>query len=81
MEEGRDRIVAEVRDVAAPVGQAAVVEQLQEHVPDVGVRLLELDGVDVSLETVDGKANYEVILDNLDRFSKTGSADPKAKRC
>jgi len=44
------------------------------------VRLLELDGVDVSLETVDKKANYEVILDNLERFSKTGSADPNAKK-
>jgi hypothetical protein len=44
------------------------------------VRLLELDGVDVSLETVDKKANYEVILDNLNRFSKTGSADPNAKK-
>jgi hypothetical protein len=44
------------------------------------VRLLELDGVDVSLETVDKKANYEVILDNLNRFSKTGSADSSAKK-
>jgi hypothetical protein len=44
------------------------------------VQLLELDGVDVSLETVDKKANYEVILDNLNRFSKTGSADPNAKK-
>jgi hypothetical protein len=42
------------------------------------VRLLELDGVDVSLETVDKKANYDVILENLNRFSKTGSADPNA---
>jgi hypothetical protein len=46
----------------------------------IAVKLLELDGVDVSLETVDKKANYEVILDNLDRFSKTGSADPDAKK-
>jgi hypothetical protein len=44
------------------------------------VQLLELDGVDVSLETVDKKANYDVILDNLDRFSKTGSADPNANK-
>ena len=44
------------------------------------VPLLELDGVDVSLETVDKKANYDVILDNLNRFSKTGSADPSAKK-
>ena len=44
------------------------------------VRLLELDGVDVSLETVDKKANYAVILDNLERFSKTGSADPDAEK-
>jgi hypothetical protein len=44
------------------------------------VPLLELDGVDVSLETVDKKANYDVILDNLNRFSKTGSADPNAKK-
>jgi hypothetical protein len=44
------------------------------------VQLLELDGVDVSLETVDKKANYEVILENLNRFSKTGSADPNAKK-
>jgi hypothetical protein len=44
------------------------------------VQLLELDGVDVSLETVDKKANYDVILDNLNRFSKTGSADPNAKK-
>jgi hypothetical protein len=43
------------------------------------VRLLELDGVGVTLETVDKKANYEVILDNLNRFSKTGSADSNAK--
>jgi len=46
----------------------------------IAVQLLELDGVDVSLETVDKKANYEVILDNLDRFSKTGSADSSAKK-
>ncbi len=46
----------------------------------IAVRLLELDGVDVSLETVDKKANYEVILDNLNRFSKTGSADSSAKK-
>ena len=44
------------------------------------VQLLELDGVDVSLETADKKANYDVILDNLNRFSKTGSADPNAKK-
>ena len=44
------------------------------------VKLLELDGVDVSLETVEKKANYDVILGNLDRFSKTGSADPSAKK-
>jgi hypothetical protein len=44
------------------------------------VKLLELDGVDVSLETVDKKTNYDVILDNLNRFSKTGSADPNAKK-
>jgi len=46
----------------------------------IAVQLLELDGVDVSLETVDKKANYEVILDNLNRFSKTGSADSSAKK-
>jgi hypothetical protein len=43
------------------------------------VRLLEIDGVDVSLETVDKKTNYDVILDNLNRFSNTGSADPSAE--
>jgi hypothetical protein len=53
-------------------------ESLREET--IVVRLLELDGVDVSLETVDKKANYEVILDNLNRFSKTGSADPNAKK-
>jgi hypothetical protein len=52
-------------------------ESLREET--IVVRLLELDGVDVSLETVDKKANYEVILDNLDRFSKTGSAQQNAK--
>jgi len=41
--------------------------------------LLELDGVSVALETVEGKKNYEVILDNLKRFSASGSADPDAK--
>jgi len=46
----------------------------------IAVKLLELDGVDVSLETVDKKANYAVILDNLERFSKTGSADPDAEK-
>jgi hypothetical protein len=46
----------------------------------IAVRLLELDGVDVSLETVDKKTNYDVILENLDRSSKTGSADPSAKQ-
>ena len=53
-------------------------ESLREET--IVVRLLELDGVDVSLETVDKKANYDVILDNLNRFSKTGSADPNAKK-
>jgi hypothetical protein len=42
--------------------------------------LLELDGVDVVIETADGKKNYEVILDNLKRFSKSGSADPDAEK-
>jgi hypothetical protein len=54
------------------------LESLREET--IVVRLLELDGVDVSLETVDRKTNYDVILDNLDRFSKTGSADPSAKK-
>jgi uncharacterized protein involved in outer membrane biogenesis len=40
------------------------------------VPLLEIDGIDVSLETVDGKTNYDVILANLKRFSSSGSADP-----
>ncbi len=40
------------------------------------VPLLEIDGIDISLETVDGKKNYEIILDNLKRFSSSGSADP-----
>jgi hypothetical protein len=53
-------------------------ESLREET--IVVRLLELDNVDVSLETVDKKANYDVILDNLNRFSKTGSADPNAKK-
>jgi hypothetical protein len=43
------------------------------------VPLLEIDGIDVSLETVDKKTNYDVILDNLHRFSNTGSADPRAE--
>jgi hypothetical protein len=42
--------------------------------------LLELDGVDVVIETAGGKKNYEVILDNLKRFSKSGSADPDAEK-
>jgi len=42
------------------------------------VPLLELDGVDVSLETADGRKNYQVILDNLKRFTKSGSAASKA---
>jgi hypothetical protein len=42
--------------------------------------LLELDGVDVAIETAGGKKNYEVILDNLKRFSKSGSADPDADK-
>jgi hypothetical protein len=42
------------------------------------VPLLELDGVDVALETAGGKKNYEVILDNLKQFSESGSADPAA---
>jgi hypothetical protein len=42
------------------------------------VPLLELNGVDVALETAGGKKNYEVILDNLKRFSESGSADPDA---
>lgn len=53
-------------------------ESLREEKIVVG--LLELDGVDVSLETIDGKANYQVILDNLNRFAKSGSADPHAKK-
>jgi hypothetical protein len=44
------------------------------------VPLLELDGVDVAIETAGGKKNYEVILDNLRRFSKSGSADPDAEK-
>jgi hypothetical protein len=43
------------------------------------VPLLEIDGVEVALETVNGKKNYEVILDNLERFSNSGSADPNAE--
>jgi len=42
--------------------------------------LLELDGVSVALETVDGKKNYEVILGNLRRFSASGSADPHSQK-
>ena len=42
----------------------------------IAVTLLEIDGIDVSLETVDGKKNYDVILANLKRFSSSGSADP-----
>jgi hypothetical protein len=53
-------------------------ESLREET--IVVRLLELDNGDVSLETVDKKANYDVILDNLNRFSKTGSADPNATK-
>jgi len=44
----------------------------------ISVPLLEIDGVDVSLETVDGKKNYDVILANLRRFTSSGSADPSA---
>ena len=40
------------------------------------IPLLEIDGIDISLETVDGKKNYDVILANLKRFSSSGSADP-----
>jgi hypothetical protein len=40
------------------------------------VPLLEIDGIDISLETVDGKKNYDIILANLKRFSSSGSADP-----
>jgi len=40
------------------------------------IPLLEIDGVEVALETVNGKKNYEVILANLKRFSSSGSADP-----
>lgn len=43
------------------------------------VPLLEIDGIDVSLETVDGKKNYDVILANLKRFSSSGSADPSGE--
>jgi hypothetical protein len=43
------------------------------------IPLLEIDGVEVALETVNGKKNYEVILDNLERFSNSGSADPNAE--
>jgi len=43
------------------------------------VPLLEFDGVDVSLETAAGRKNYEVILDNLKRFAKSGSAPSKAE--
>ncbi|MBW2494092.1 MAG: hypothetical protein JRE43_05015 [Deltaproteobacteria bacterium] len=42
--------------------------------------LLELDGVDVAIETAAGKKNYEVILDNLKRFSDSGAADPAAEK-
>jgi cobalamin biosynthesis protein CobT len=37
-----DQRVAEVDRAALPVGQAAVVEHLQQHVEHVGVRLLDL---------------------------------------
>ncbi len=40
------------------------------------VSLFEIDGIDISLETVDGRKNYDVILANLKRFSSSGSADP-----
>ncbi len=49
---------------------------LREHT--IVVPLLELDGVDVSLETAAGRKNYEVILDNLKRFTNSGSAASKA---
>ena len=52
-------------------------ESLREET--IVVRLLELDGVDVSLETADGKKNYDVILANLKRFSSSGSADPSGE--
>lgn len=42
--------------------------------------LLELDGVDVAIETAGGKKNYEVILDNLKRFSDSDTADPAAEK-
>ncbi len=44
------------------------------------VSLFEIDGIDVSLETVDGKTNYDVILANLKRFTSSGSADPSGKK-
>jgi len=43
------------------------------------VPLLEIDGVDVSLETAGGRTNYEVILDNLKRFTKSGTAEPTGR--
>jgi hypothetical protein len=44
------------------------------------VSLFEIDGIDVSLETVDGKTNYDVILANLKRFTSSGSADPSGEK-
>ena len=37
-----DQRVAEVHGAALAVGQAAVVEHLQQHIEDIGMRLLDL---------------------------------------
>jgi hypothetical protein len=53
-------------------------ESLKEDA--IVVSLFEIDGIEVSLETVDGKTNYDVILANLKRFTSSGSADPSGEK-
>jgi hypothetical protein len=46
----------------------------------VQVPLIELGGIDVHLEKLEGKANYSVILENMGRFERGEKAPPPAER-
>ncbi len=43
----------------------------------ITVPRLELDGIDVRLEKKDGKANYQVIIDNAQKVTGGGGGEPK----
>lgn len=58
-------------------GVAVTYSSLQE--PTVELPEFRLEGINVSLQKKGGKANYQVILDNLKKMQGTGSSDKPAE--